>query len=77
MQEDEPQDIKLTLSQLNSFYINDTALLPPVRRRGGKYLKKGVAKAKAVAVSIEVEDENGLEEGEEVEEVEIKIEKNA
>lgn len=51
------------------------ALLPPVRRRGGKYLKKGVAKA--VAVSIEVEDENGLEEGEEVEEVEIKIEKNA
>lgn len=77
MQEDEPQDIKLTLSQLNSFYINDTALLPPVRRRGkgpNKYPKKEskVVEAKAVAVMIEVED--GLEEGEEVE---IKIEKNA
>lgn len=76
--EKEPeQDIKLTISQLNNFYTNDTALLPPPRRRGGgKNLKKGVAKtvvakvvaAKAVAVSIEVEDENGLEEGEEVEE---------
>ena len=80
MQEDEPQDIKLTLSQLNSFYINDTVLLPPVRRRGkgpNKYPKKEskVVEAKVVAVMIEVED--GLEEGEEVEEVEIKVEKNA
>jgi len=63
----------------------DIALLPPPRRRG-KNLKKGVAKtvvakvvaAKAVAVSIEVEDENGLEEGEEVEVEDVnKVEENA
>ena len=68
--EEPEQDIKLTISQLNNFYINDTALLPPPRRRGGsKNLKKvsGAIPAKAVAVSIEVEDENGVEEGEEVE----------
>jgi hypothetical protein len=83
--EEPEQDIKLTISQLNNFYINDTALLPPPRRRGGgKNLKKGVAKtvvakevvAKAVTVSIEIEDENGLEEGEEVEDVN-KVEGNA
>lgn len=68
--QEKPQDIKLTISQLNSFYTNDTVLLPPVRRRGGvgKNLKKvsGATPAKTVAVSIEVEDD--VEEGEEVEE---------
>ena len=77
--QEKPQDIKLTISQLNSFYTNDTVPIPPVRRRGGsgKYSKKSNAvAAKTVAVSIEVEDD--IEEGEEVEEKNVnKVEENA
>ena len=69
MQDDEPQDIKLTINQLNSFYTNDTVLLPPVRRRAGnKGPKKGPVKAvsKPVAVVIEFDETDEVEEGEEL-----------
>jgi hypothetical protein len=67
--EEPEQDMKLTISQLNSLYTNDTALLPPVRRRANKGPKKRlVTKAVSVAVMIDVEDG---------EEVEVKVEENA
>ena len=77
IQEEPVQDIKLTISQLNSLYTDNIGLLPPVRRRANKGPKKGlVAKAVSVAVMIEVEDEveDGVEDGEEVE---VKVEENA
>ena len=73
IQEEPVQDIKLTLSQLNSLYTDNIGLLPPVRRRANKGPKKGlVSKAVSVAVMIEVEDE--VEDGEEVK---VKVEENA
>jgi hypothetical protein len=71
----EPQDIKLTIRQLNSFYTDDVGLLPSVKRRAAsKYSKKGpkvvtkpLALANPVALVIEVEEEEcEVEEGEEI-----------